>query len=52
VVQVPLLPLQAVSYFFLAGAFFTFFAFSTGLLLRGLGLPHPQVLAMFVTSLP
>jgi hypothetical protein len=51
VVQVQPLPLQAVCYFFLAGAFF-FAVFAAGLAVDRPGLWALQVLHIFVTSLP
>jgi hypothetical protein len=50
-VQVQLLPLLAVCYFFLAGAFF-FAGFAAGLAVDRPGLWALQVLHIFVTSLP
>ena len=50
-VQVPLLPLHVVCYFFLTGAFF-FAGFAAGLAADRPGLWALQVLHMLVTSLP
>jgi hypothetical protein len=50
-VQIQLLAVQLISYFFLAGAFF-FAGFAAGLAVDRPGLWALQVLHMFVTSLP